>query len=333
MLGQADGGAVWEGIGPGAEPSLAALGHDSCFNLLHDRREVALFGLEVDAERARVAEQRRRQTGFDEEAAEFHDLTDQRFGVCVVGRVEGGVLAVFLDPLRHVFEHELLCADDADVAQRIGRGLEDELDAEVLTRLFEDHAPTGQRLDAHVAREGDMHEGLRPELLGGPDHAVAGGDEVVAHDQVGDLADDQRIFLRHAAEQEDVGTHLTHAAEAFGGARHGLVHHDRLHQRIVGQRNDLRDRRFLFGAEVVGVRQVLDHPAVLDVAVFLDHGFGAADFVFALVHGTRDNSDVIFGGSQRRRSRNCQAQSQREMRHTLTYVHHKTSLKCPSENG
>ena len=304
MLGQTNRRAVREGVGPGAETALATLGNHSRFNLLHDGREVTLFSLEVDPEGTRETKQRRRQTGFNEDAAVFNNLTDQRFGVRVVGRVEAGVLAIFLDPLRHVFQQELLGTHHTNVAQRIGGGFEDELDAQILTGLLEHHAATGQGLKTHVAREGNMHEGLGAQLLGGPDHAITGRDEVVTHGEVSDFADHQRIFLGNAAQQENVRTHFTNTTETFRCTRNRLIHDDRFHQRIIGQRHDLRNGGLLFGSKVVRIGQVLNHPAILDVAILLDHGFSTANFVFALIYRTRNDTHVILGRSLHHRRRN-----------------------------
>ena len=88
------------------------------------------------------------------------------------------ILTVLLDPCGHFFEDELLRARHPHVARRVRRRLEHELDAQVLARGLHDRAAPAQRLVAHVAGEGDVHEGLGAHLLRAERDGVAAADVV-----------------------------------------------------------------------------------------------------------------------------------------------------------
>jgi len=93
--------------------------------------------------------------------------------VGVVGAEEGCVLAILLDPCRRLFKDELLGSGHAYVARGVGGRLKGKLHAEILAGLLHDRAAASERLVAHVAREGDVYEGLASELLRGIDDEVS----------------------------------------------------------------------------------------------------------------------------------------------------------------
>ncbi len=115
---------------------------------------------------------------------------------------------------------------------------------------------------------------------------------------MGHRAYDVRVFVRLTGHEKDVGPLLLDAAEGLGGPRDSLVDHDDLHLGIVGEADDLADGGLHLGHEVVGIGDVLDHPALRDVPVGLDQGFGAAEVVLRLRNGPRDHSDVERRGGQ-----------------------------------
>ena len=223
------------------------------------------------------------------------ELLEKRLGVRVVGAEEGGVFAVLRNPGRGLFEDELLRARYAYVARWVGSGLKHELDSEVFAGRFHYRAAASERLVAHVAREGDVDEGLAPELLRGVDNEVTARYEVGVYRHVGDGGDDVRIFVGFTCEAKDVVSLLLNAAESFRRSGNSLVDDDDLHLRVVGESRYLRDCRLHLGHEVVGVGEVLDHSAVSDVAVLLNHELGAAEVVLALRHGSGYDPDVERG--------------------------------------
>ena len=144
--------------------------------------------------------------------------------------------------------------------------------------------------------EGDVHEGVAAQLLGGLDDQVAAGHEVVHQNHVGSLRNQGRIFLGFAREADDVVAALLDLAESLGGAGHGLGHHDGLHVGIVGVLHDLLDDGFLLLGEVVGIDVGGDHVAILGLQ---HHGGGA--FVDGLGHGARNHGDLVALGFGLRR--------------------------------
>src|SRR5450756_307260 len=195
---------VGTGKSLGAEAAFAALLDDGPSDLFANVRLITLLSFEVAAECSRIAQHRRRRVRFNKQAAVFHDLFDQRFGLRVVGAEERSVLAVLLYPGGSLLKHELLGARHTDIADRIGGSLEDELEAEVLARFFHDVAPAAQQFVAHVAREGDVNERLGAHLLGRPNDEVATGDLIGADNLVGHRLDDIGVLLWFAGKQQNV---------------------------------------------------------------------------------------------------------------------------------
>ncbi len=214
----------------------------------------------------------------------------------VVGAEKGGLRAVLIQPRGHFFQNELLRAGHAHVAGGVGSGFEMEVDAEVLAGRFHDVATTRKQFVAHVAGEGNMHKIGDAQLLGGIDDQITARDVVGIDGQVGGRFDDARVLVGLAREEQDVGTGFADTAEPFGGAGNGLVDDNRLHQRVVGERGNLRDGGLHLGHEIVGIGDVLNHAAVGDITVLLDQRFGSAQIVLGLRHRTGADTDVKFGG-------------------------------------
>ena len=164
------------------------------------------------------------------------------------------------------------------------------------------------------------------QLVGGEDDQIAAGDAVGVNDKIPGRGDDAGILVVLAGKQQDVGPGFADTAERLGRARDSLVDDDGLHQRIVGERSDLGDRRFLLGHEVVGVGDVLDHAAVGDVAVTFDQLFRAAKIVLGLRNRARADADVELrrfrrhGGHGPRKQRRGQ-QSNNKLFHYLSPPH------------
>ena len=326
VLAQRESGREAVGIRPRAHASGATLGDNGVFHSLQDRGEIARHVGKLDAQSAGIAHQRRRKIGFDEEALALGDPLQQRLGFGVVGAEESGVGAILVKPLRNVLEDELLRAGHADVAGGIGSALEVILHPQIVAGGFHDLGATRHKLIAHVTGEGDMDEIGAAQLVGGEDDQIAAGDAVGVNDKIPGRGDDAGILVVLAGKQQDVGPGFADTAERLGRARDSLVDDDGLHQRIVGERSDLGDRRFLLGHEVVGVGDVLDHAAVGDVAVTFDQLFRAAKIVLGLRNRARADADVKLrrlrrhGGHGPRKQRRGQ-QSNNKLFHYLSPPH------------
>ena len=280
------------GVSPGAELASAALFVDRSFDLRKNLFKVALLFGQVDAQRAGVAHQRGRQVGFDEVAAVLKQLLQQRLGVRVIRAEVSSVLAVFLDPLRNLLKDISLRTGNTDVSGRVGRGLKDELHAKLLARSFHDGSAAAHGLIGHVAREGDVDEGVAAELMRSADDQVAAGYEVVVADEVGSGADLGEVLMGLAGDADDIGAAVLDLAERFGGARDGLVNDDRLHERVIRHVNDGLDGSFQLFGEVVGV----DCESYLVFTVCRLERFRAAAVVLGLGNRTGYDADVpIFG--------------------------------------
>ena len=164
--------------------------------------------------------------------------------------------------------------------------------AQIVAGDLHDLGAAGEKLIAHVTGEGDMDEVGAAQLVGGEDDQIAAGEISGVSDKVGRGRDDAGILVVLPGKQQDIGARLANTAERLGRARDSLVDDNGLHQRIVGERSDLGDRRFLLGHEVVGVGDVLDHAAVGDVAVTFDQLFRAAKIVLGLRNRARADADV-----------------------------------------
>ena len=167
------------------------------------------------AQSAGVAHQRRGQVGFDKASAVLEQLLEQRLGVGVVGAEVGGMLAVLLDPLGNMLKDVGLGAGNTDVSGGVGSGLKDELHAELFAGSLHDRHAAAHGLVGHMAREGDVDEGVAAHLVSGADHQVAAGDEVVVDDQVGSGADLGQVFVGLTSDAEDVGAALFDLTESL----------------------------------------------------------------------------------------------------------------------
>ena len=223
----------------------------------------------------------------------------------IVRAEECRVLTVLLDPVLGVLEDVLLCTCDTDVACRIRSGDVDEGHAEILTGLHHDGPAASHGLHGQVAGEGDVDEGVASKLMGGVDHEVAAGDEVVVADQVGGGGDDTRILVGLTCDADDVGPDFLDPPESLGRARNGLVDDDGLHQGVVGKAGDDGDRGLLLLHEVVRIGQVLDHATLVDGTVLGDEGLGTPEVVLALGDRTGDDTDVGLLGDIRRGAGGC----------------------------
>ena len=178
-----------------------------------------------------------------------------------------------------------------------------------------------------MAREGDVDEFLRAELLRGVDHEVAARHEVDADGEVGDARYDARVFLRLSGEAEDVGPLLLYAAEGFRRSGDCVVNDYDLHLRVVGEADYLRYGRLHFRHEVVGHRNVLDHSAVGDVAVFLNHALGAAVGVLGLRDRQGRYANVEGGFRKRGRSHDERRGQSKDQCAGLSHLHISSSDK------
>ncbi len=192
----------------------------------------------------------------------------------------------------------------------VGSGFQHEVHAELFAGGLHDSDAAAHGLIAHVTREGDVHEGVAAQLVSGADHQIAAGDKVIIAHQVGRRADLGQVFVGFAGNAEDVRAHFLDLAEGFGGAGHGLVDDDGLHQRVIGKVHDGLDGGFDFFGEVVGINGQLHH-------VFPVHrleGLRAAAVILGLGNGTGDDADMelfLSGSKSRQRKHHRGAQQQR----------------------
>ena len=284
----------------------------------------------INAQGAGIPHEGRRQVSFNEVAAlVFGKTLEQRLGMGVIGAEECGLGTESVKPLGNLFQNILLGTGHTDVGSGVGCAHEMEVDAEVLAGSFHDVAAAGKQLVAHVAGEGNMHEVGHAELLGGGDDQIAALDVVGIDGEIRRAFDDVRVLMGFAAEEHDVRAFLADTLEGGRGAGDALVHDDGLHVGIIGKGHDLGNGGFHFGHEVVGIGDVLDHPAVGDIAVLLDQGFGPAQVVLRLGNRAGADADMNFG---RLRGGSLGGKGHRAQTHGCKKTFHLSFPPCKEKN-
>ena len=161
-----------------------------------------------------------------------------------------------------------------------------------------------------------MDEGVGTEFVGGADHQVTTGDEVVVHHKVSSGADFRQVFVGFTGEAEDIGAAFFDLAESLSGTGDSLVHDDGFHQRIVSEVHDGLDRGFEFFGEVVRVNGEFHNI----FAIFSLDGFCTAAVVFRLGDGTGDDADMEIFRADGQHDRQADDNAQE---HQNSFLHNK----------